>query len=135
VSCMIGAGLSGIFPNLPSGAMIVLTAAILFVTSMLLGSARGVLIRAIRRQQWNRRIDRQHVLRGIYELLEKQSGVATSGANTLTNAVLVSELLKMRSWSARRLDQQLLACEREGWLIRRRSERNVVLTAVGVREA
>ncbi len=135
VSCMVGAGLSGIFPNLPSGAMIVLTAAILFVTSMLLGTARGVLIRAVRRQQLNRRIDRQHVLRGIYELLEKQSGDGVSGVTTSTGSVLVADLLKMRSWSIRRLEQELLACEREGWLIRRRSDHSVVLNAIGVREA
>jgi manganese/zinc/iron transport system permease protein len=134
-SCMVGAGLSGIFPNLPSGAMIVLTGALWFVVSMLLGTARGVLIRAWRRRQLNRRIDRQHVLRGIYELLEKHREVATPEIMTSTASVLVSELLSMRSWSMRRLDQELLACEREGWLIRRRADHSVVLTAIGVREA
>lgn len=135
VSCMIGAGLSGIFPNLPSGAMIVLTAALLFVVSMLLGTAHGVLIRAVRRQQLNRRIDRQHVLRGIYELLERHDGLEATHRAASTPSVLVAELLSMRSWSLRRLEQELLACEREGWLIRRRSDHSVVLTAIGVREA
>ncbi len=135
LSCMIGAGLSGVFPNLPSGAMIVLTAALFFVNSMLLGTARGVLIRAVRRRQLNRRIDRQHVLRGVYELLEKQNALGTSRDNLPDKAVLITELHKMRSWSARRLERELLACEREGWLIRRRSDRSVVLTVIGEHEA
>jgi manganese/zinc/iron transport system permease protein len=135
LSCMIGAGLSGVFPNLPSGAMIVLTAALFFVVSMLFGTARGVLVRAARRRQLNRRIDRQHVLRGVYELLERQLEKVEFVGEASNKAVLVTELQKMRSWSVRRLDQELLACEREGWLIRRRKDRTVVLTAIGEREA
>jgi manganese/zinc/iron transport system permease protein len=135
LSCMVGAGLSGVFPNLPSGAMIVLMAALLFVISMLLGTARGVLIRVVRRRQLNRRIDRQHVLRGVYELLEKRNESTATGVSTSVRAVFVSQLQTMRSWSVRRLEQELKACEREGWLIRRRAENSIELTAVGEREA
>ncbi len=134
-SCMIGAGLSGIFPNLPSGAMIVLTAALLFVVSMLFGTARGVLIRAVRRRQLNHRIDRQHVLRGIYELLEKQNLSSRNTSIESPPPVLVEDLLAMRSWSSRRLEQELLGCEAEGWLVRKRSDHMVALTSIGYREA
>jgi len=135
ISCLVGAGLSGIFPNLPSGAMIVLTASSLFVVSMLFGTARGVLIRAVRRQQLNRRIDRQHVLRGIYEILEKMDLPKQSIGNATPPPIAFAELLTMRSWTSRRLEQELLACEREGWLIRKRSDHTVALTAIGMREA
>ncbi len=135
LSCLIGAGLSGVFPNLPSGAMIVLTAAGLFVFSMLFGAARGVLIRVLRRQRLNRRIDRQHVLRGIYEVLEKLDFPKSHAVSSAPAPVSVSELLTMRSWTLRRLEQQLLACEREGWLIRKRADHNVALTTAGMREA
>ena len=135
VSCAIGAGLSGIFPNLPSGAMIVLTAAFMFVVSMMLGTARGVIIRGLRRRQLNRRIDRQHVLRGIYELIESQEDSHIAETIAAKFPVAVVDLLAKRSWSMRRLEQELLACEREGWLIRRRSDHSVILTDVGVREA
>ena len=135
MSCMVGAGLSGIFPNLPSGAMIVLTASTFFVVSLLLGSARGIFIRAIRRSRLNRRIDRQHVLRGVYELLERQGFLVTKDPLVVAPPVSVADLLSMRSWTLHRLEHELSSCEREGWLILRRAKNSVVLTALGLREA
>lgn len=136
MSCMIGAGLSGVFPNLPSGAMIVLSSTCFFLISLFLGFARGILVRSIRRRRLNRRIDQQHVLRGIYELLEsRKSGEAEGRWNGHALLVDFHELLVKRSWSPRRLQKELAACEREGWLIRKNNDRSIELTKLGLREA
>lgn len=106
VSCMLGAGMSAILPKLPSGAMIVLMSAFFFLISMFLGTSRGVLIRVTRRWQLNRKIDRQHLLRGLYEFLEEQ-GLLTdrrqSPMDSRQSPVPWSEVVSMRSWSQRRL--------------------------------
>lgn len=99
VSCMLGAGMSAILPKLPSGAMIVLTSAFFFLVSMFFGTSRGVTIRATRRWQLNRKIDRQHLLRGLYEYLEENNLLAANRQNP----VPWDEVFSMRSWSRRRL--------------------------------
>ncbi|MGL4443491.1 MAG: metal ABC transporter permease, partial [Alsobacter sp.] len=50
VSAYVGAALSAVLPNVPTGAVIVLCAAALFAISMLAGRARGLLPLA-----WGRR--------------------------------------------------------------------------------
>lgn len=99
VSGLAGAGISALFSKLPSGAMIVLVCAAIFVVSLILGPARGVLIRVLRRRQLNQMVDRQHLLRAIYEVVESSRGAPDGPAAGVT----VAELLKKRSWSPRRL--------------------------------
>lgn len=135
ISSMLGAGLSGVLPNLPSGAMIVLTAASMFLFSLLFGSARGVAIRAIRRNRLNSRIHRQHVLRGIYEILEEQLGWNETRSSNELPPIPMNKLLSKRSWSLRRLEQELRGCERSGWIVRKRAVDSVMLTESGIREA
>ena len=98
---IIGAMTSAVMPNLPSGAMIVLVCALFFFFSMLFGSSRGVLVRWLRRRKLNRRIERQHLLRAMFELTEphlpKDSDYKTHGR------VPLQTLFPERSWSMRRL--------------------------------
>jgi manganese/zinc/iron transport system permease protein len=101
-SGMVGSAASALFPNLPSGAMIVLVSAGLFAVSMGCGSARGVLIRWIRRRRLNAKIDHQHLLRAMYEQLERRASRPLDGS-AIGESVLFQDLLKMRSWSPRRL--------------------------------
>lgn len=104
---IVGGLVSALFPGLPSGAMIVLVCSVFFFVSMMLGTRRGVIIRLIRRMRLNRRIDRQHLLRAMYEQLEKTSGGPDhAGLAERTNrriSVSLGKLLSMRSWSRRRL--------------------------------
>lgn len=125
---LAGAAISAVFPNLPSGAMIVLVCSGIFFISMLLGTSRGVLVRAVRRQQLNRSVDHQHLLRGLFELLESRpkSGVP--------HGVPVSELLALRSWSPHRLIREVERCRRSG-LLTRNTDASLSLTATGLREA
>lgn len=58
--------------NLPAGASIVLTAAALFVVSLLFAPQRGIVARVVAEWQMRRRISREHLLRSLYELGEAE---------------------------------------------------------------
>ena len=148
-SCMIGALVSALAPRLPSGAMIVLTSAVLFVISMLFGRQRGVVVQLWRRWRIRKRIDRRHVLRGIYELLEALgAGTQTVASENAAGAVTglsertepmagqwvpLSSLLATRSWSARRMHREVARLRKQELLRTRGDE--VTLSASGLLEA
>jgi manganese/zinc/iron transport system permease protein len=131
-SGLVGSGLSAVFPRLPSGAMIVLICSASFFVSMLCGPARGVIVRFFRRWSLNRSVNRQHLLRGIYEYLE--AGGMIGPADVAGKPVPFSEILRMRSWSAARLIRQISRSERQG-LVVRHGDRSVSLTQSGSAEA
>ena len=70
----VAAGLLGsrLGRDLPAGASIVLTAAALFVVSLLFAPQRGIVSRVAAEWQMRRRIAREHLLRSLYELGESQ---------------------------------------------------------------
>lgn len=93
LSGWLGASFSGVFSNLPAGAIIVLVAASIFVFSMFFGMARGVVPRLLGQRRLKRRVGRQHLLRAAYEILEQQPG-------PLANFPIDrASLLEHRSWS------------------------------------
>ncbi|MFN9036256.1 MAG: metal ABC transporter permease, partial [Planctomyces sp.] len=116
LSGFLGAMLSAVFADLPSGAVIVLTCSLLFFLSLLLGRERGVLVRSLRRRALSAAIDREHLLRGIWEL--RESAVEFSGAVAERRAAGFEELLSLRSWSVSRLRAQIRRASAEGlvWL-------------------
>ncbi len=61
-SGVIGAGLSSLAPDLPTGAIIVLVAAGFFLISLLVAPARGVLASAMRHRKFQRRVHRRQGL-------------------------------------------------------------------------
>ncbi|MEM8735564.1 MAG: iron chelate uptake ABC transporter family permease subunit [Planctomycetota bacterium] len=104
----LGAVVSALFSNLPSGAMIVLVCTAIFAVSMLLGTRRGVLIRFRARRQLNQSVDRQHLLRAMFELSETSEGLESR----VFPSVPLSALLSRRSWSKRRLQNQITRSQR-----------------------
>ncbi len=74
LSGWLGAAFSGIFSNMPAGAIIVIVAASIFLISMFFGTARGVVPRWRDQARLKRRVGRQHLLRAAYEILEKRDG-------------------------------------------------------------
>lgn len=108
-SGMAGAAASALFSKLPSGAMIVLVCALFFGLSMIFGPKRGILLRWHRRWTLNRSIDRQHLLRAIYEILEA-SGQLDPSSN---RCVTIDDLLQRRSWSMRRLKKAIFRAQLE----------------------
>jgi manganese/zinc/iron transport system permease protein len=132
-SGMVGAAMSALFPKLPSGAMIVLVSASLFSVSMFCGAARGILIRWIRRHRLHVKIDRQHLLRAMYEQLESRG---PKDMTHLDSAAKLSfdDILRMRSWSMRRLQAAVERAVDEG-LMRQDGQAALQLTAAGHAEA
>lgn len=133
VSCMIGSAMSAVFPRLPSGAMIVLVSGLMFFVSMMGGPARGVAVRLFRRWSLNRDVDRQHLLRGLYEYLEVRDLLGRNVPGPLP-AVPFFDVLAMRSWSSRRLARQIRRSQREK-VISVSGDRALSLTESGRTEA
>lgn len=134
-SGMLGAAISALFADLPSGPTIVLACALFFLLSMAVGSQRGVLVRWFRRVRLNRSIDRQHLLRAMYEILESAAhapaALATKGCPS--QVVSLAELAPTRSWSDPTLRNALDRAERAGLV--EVAPQGVRLTASGVNEA
>lgn len=131
VSGLIGAMASAIQPNLPSGAMIVIVAGVVFLFSMMLGRERGILVRARRRAKLNRRVRRQHVLRAMYESLVSD-GDTDQDLRLATQTIPFAKLVRMRSWSARELRRELSRADADGLVEAIPRSRDVRLTPEGV---
>lgn len=127
---LVGASLSAVLPKLPSGAMIVLTSSSFFVVSMLFGTSRGVLVRFFRRTRLNQKVDRQHLLRAMYELLESWTDAGQAAGPSISRKILLAE----RSWGPRRLARCIRRCKAEGLVFSPASE-TVELTDKGFVEA
>lgn len=67
LSGYFGSIVSSLLPRKPAGSVIVLTSGVLFVISMLIAPARGVLATTIRRLRLRLRIAGEHVLETAYE--------------------------------------------------------------------
>jgi manganese/zinc/iron transport system permease protein len=89
----LGASASALFPRFPAGAIIVLVAGALFLVSLFLAPARGVLAAALRQARLRVEVSSQHVLRAIYEALE--TGRVDQGGG-----VELAGLRRARSWSS-----------------------------------
>lgn len=133
VGGLAGSAMSAVFPNLPSGAMIVLVCSSLFFFSLLFGRARGVLVRFARRWELKRAVDRQHLLRGMYELLEVRDAAVPVTVSQGVSMPL-SQLLAMRTWSSSRLLRQIERCRRDRLLIGN-DDAGYSLTEAGLAEA
>ena len=132
-SCWLGAATSALLPRLPSGAMIVLASTGFFVISLFFGPQRGLLGRWRRRIVLQRRVDRQHLLRALYELYESRE-LEVASDQAVSAPIRFSDLLAMRSWSAQRLRKQIeLAARQE--LVVSRGEHGIALTSAGFLEA
>ncbi len=101
-SCLLGAIASGLYPRLPSGAMMVLAAAGCFGVSLLFGYRRGIVWDFAQQLQYRFRTDRQHLLRALFEQLEIRDRDDSEKFATTTD-IPESDLLAMRSWSSTQL--------------------------------
>ena len=124
VSCYVGATISALVPRLPTGAVIVLVTGAVFVGSMFFSPHRGIVAGMVRKWALARRIVHQHLLRATAEI-EEQRGERAS--------VTLAELLRRRTWSARRLRALVRRFARQGLLSP--SGDSVRLTDLGRAEA
>ncbi|WP_146390889.1 metal ABC transporter permease [Allorhodopirellula solitaria] len=130
VGGVFGAAASALMPRLPSGAMIVLASTALFAFSMFFGTARGVLIRWLRRFRVNRRVRRRHLLRGLYELLELDEPDSVFRRDA---RVPVETVLATRSWSRNQLSRTIASAQHEELITLR--EDSIGLTQSGYVQA
>ncbi len=63
--------------------------------SMVFGTSRGVLVRSLRRRHLNQIIDRQHVLRGLFELLEPHTANDRIGSHRGVSVFTTAELKQL----------------------------------------
>lgn len=126
VTGIVGTILSATFEHLPAGPIIVLTGAVLFLASMLLGHRRGAIARFIQHRRFQRQWHERQLLRTIYELLE-------AGAFR-GKAVEQADLVAYRAWTPYEVQRQVAAARADG-LILSQSGGQIALTADGWRQA
>lgn len=124
----LGASLSALLPHWPAGAVIVLVSFLLFLASLVFGRERGLLRTSRQRWALDRRIERQHLLRALFEQLEEGADAAPS------TGVPWSVLLHRRSWSERALARAVRRAVRDGFVYRC-PDGGLLLTGEGWSEA
>jgi manganese/zinc/iron transport system permease protein len=134
LSAAVGALASAVWADLPSGAVIVLVAAALFLFSLLFGTARGQVPRWRAQRQLTRRIDRQHLLRAIFELCEADSAATLAGGVRFTKPQSLARIEAMRSWTLAGLRRIVRRAAADGLLVESAPD-SVRLTEAGTVEA
>ncbi|MDJ0801862.1 MAG: iron chelate uptake ABC transporter family permease subunit [Desulfobacterales bacterium] len=134
LSGLFGAGISALMANLPAGAVIVLTASLIFTLSLVCGTARGLARQGLERLRLSRRIRHENLLREVYEMLEVCGRDPAGGdMDCGLEQVGFEALLRRRSWSPGQLRRALRRAARAGWLVTEGG--GWALTASGLEEA
>lgn len=134
LSSSLGVIVSALFPNMVTGAVIVLVGGVIFLCSMFLGFRRGVLLRLAAFWRLRRKIGRHDLLRAWYEHLESIVEATVSIEQMTLAKVPFEKLLQLRSWSSWRL-KRLLFAARANRLIGRVSSGVFRLTEHGAEES
>jgi manganese/zinc/iron transport system permease protein len=126
LSGYLGAAASALFPRFPAGAVIVLVAGALFLSSLLFAPARGVLAAGLRQLRLRFSVASQHVLRAAYECLER-------GEAPLDAPIDLAALRPLRAWPRPWLELVLRLLAWRGLV--RRTGSGIVLTPEGRADA
>jgi len=131
-SAWLGVMLSAAAPRIAAGSVIVLMGAVLFVVSLMFGTERGFVRRALRHWGVSRRVGRHDLLRAMYEEIEPAlSDPASPAIAEITDHDFSFErLLALRAWNPRRLKRFLRDAVAEG-LLRRDASGRYRLTGAG----
>ena len=100
---------------------------------MIFGVPRGILVRKYRRYELNTKVNRQHLLRGLYEYLEAHQQLPI-GVTDSAPPVSLSALEQLRSWSLPALKKIIRSAQDER-LVTLLSDNRVQLTLSGLKEA
>lgn len=123
LSSLLGTLASAWLDDVPTGPAMVLVAAFCFFMSLCFGSNGGIFRKLLRRNTTNRTVERQHLLRAIYEYREQAH-----------LAPMVADLLGERTWGRNRLRQVIERARRQQLVFLDRDGR-VVLSEKGQVEA
>jgi len=124
LSSLVGVVASALLPGLPTGALIVLSAALFFGVSLLIGKKRGLVIRLLLEREAGRRLRREHVLRAIFECAEDGQPVVT-----------LEEVLAKRPWKKNELRSEIGQLADDGLLTTEPSGTSFQLNGRGDSEA
>lgn len=104
LSGWLGSSISALVPRLPAGAVIVVVTSIIFLASMIFAPKRGVFARNLRQRRLRKKVERQHLLRAAFEILESQA----PDSEHISNLPFAREaLLAKRTWKPAQLDRIL----------------------------
>ncbi len=134
LSGMIGAMLSSWLERVPSGPAIVLVAIFAFGFSFLFGRERGICWRTIRLFRHRAITDEQHVLRGVYEILELQKEAPFPVGATRSPQIDIGLLVELRHWSRNRIRNAIRQLKNDG-SITTADMQQIELSAKGIRLA
>ena len=109
LSGFFGSGVSALMANLPAGAVIVLSASLFFIVSLVFGSARGLVRIIIDRLQLRRKIMNENLLRDLHEWTEMASDSNAVGPE-------ITQLLDRRAWSPSALRRTVKRLRRQQML-------------------
>lgn len=114
VGSALGVMASAALPRIATGSIIVLFGSLIFFLSMLFGTERGVLRRALMHRGLSRRVGRHDLLRAIYEDIEPLlSDVRSpSPAEITSRPFAFDRLLQMRAWHGPELERYLRDAQR-----------------------
>ncbi len=129
LSAGAGVAVSAIWPRMPTGALIVLCAAVLFGISFIFGSRRGLLIRSQNDRRASATLRREHLLRAIYECAEIHAFPSAE------QPVPLAHLLEKRPWKTKALEREIERQADAGLVATSVSGDQVRLTARGFAEA
>ncbi|MEX0885475.1 MAG: iron chelate uptake ABC transporter family permease subunit [Phycisphaeraceae bacterium] len=122
----VGASVSGVMGQMPTGPVIVLVAASLFAVSLVAGVRRGLAVRMAQRVRLRRRTAMQHLLRAAYEQVEAGRDDAHFDLDTLR---------RQRRWHLAALHRLIRQARRRGWIEVIAPGRQWRLTPAGLDEA
>jgi manganese/zinc/iron transport system permease protein len=106
VSGALGTGLSTVAFRMPTGPLIVLSATVIFLFSLVFAPRRGLLAKALRQLSTRGRVARENALRALYE--------AAEAGDAWDIKVSVEKLAAQRGQSPRALAVQLVLLQRDG---------------------
>lgn len=130
----LGATSSLVIDRVPSGAAMVLYAALIFAISLMFGSKRGLLWRSLRLRTLRRQADDEHILRSMYEWLETRQMAPDRHGEVRSNAMPLHELAQLHAWGPVRFRSVVDRLIRGGWLVRL-PEGVIALTASGIQQS
>ena len=132
LSGLLGSTFSALMANLPAGAVIVIMAALVFIFSLIFGSANGLLRQFIDRRRLTNKVAAENLLRELYEFYELRNSTPT--ADPKTGDLGFENLLSARAWSSGQLRRTLKAAIADG-LIQANGNQRLALTEKGSHEA
>jgi manganese/zinc/iron transport system permease protein len=135
----VGAALSATTPRLPAGAVIVVVLGALFLLSLVFGTNRGILRRAVEDALFNRRVAMQNLLRSLYEYYDEVRGIDVARISSPRSIQCSVEeqlayLTSVRAWSERQVLRLLDRASRRG-LLERAESGAYCFTAKGISDA